>query len=50
MKIGEIQYVHEPLLAPTDAMLKAYKKEKSTGGFTRVASSPLWPTGGSRNI
>jgi uncharacterized protein (DUF488 family) len=27
-KIGDIQYVHEPLLAPTDPMLKAYKKEK----------------------
>ncbi len=27
-KIGEIQYMHQPLLAPTDAMLKAYKKEK----------------------
>lgn len=27
-KIGGIQYVHEPLLAPTDPMLKAYKKEK----------------------
>ncbi|WP_439406655.1 DUF488 family protein [Bradyrhizobium sp. DASA03076] len=26
-KIGEIQYVHQPLLAPTDRMLKAYKKE-----------------------
>src|SRR5215471_4873216 len=27
-KIGGIQYVHQPLLAPTDQMLKAYKKEK----------------------
>ena len=27
-KIGGIEYVHELLLAPTDAMLKAYKKEK----------------------
>jgi uncharacterized protein (DUF488 family) len=27
-KIGGIQYVHQPLLAPTDLMLKAYKKEK----------------------
>ena len=27
-KIGGIEYVHQPLLAPTDAMLKAYKKEK----------------------
>jgi uncharacterized protein (DUF488 family) len=26
--IGNIDYVHEPLLAPTDAMLRAYKKEK----------------------
>jgi uncharacterized protein (DUF488 family) len=28
-KIGDIQYVHEPLLAPTDPMLKAYKQEKA---------------------
>jgi len=27
-KIGGIEYVHQPLLAPTDPMLKAYKKEK----------------------
>jgi uncharacterized protein (DUF488 family) len=27
-KIGDIQYAHQPLLAPTDAMLKAYRKEK----------------------
>jgi uncharacterized protein (DUF488 family) len=27
-RIGDIYYVHEPLLAPTDQMLKAYKKEK----------------------
>jgi uncharacterized protein (DUF488 family) len=27
-KIGGIQYVHQPLLAPTDSMLNAYKKEK----------------------
>jgi uncharacterized protein (DUF488 family) len=27
-RIGDIEYVHEPLLAPTDQMLKAYKKEK----------------------
>jgi uncharacterized protein (DUF488 family) len=27
-KIGGIQYEHQPLLAPTDPMLKAYKKEK----------------------
>jgi uncharacterized protein (DUF488 family) len=27
-RIGDIQYVHEPLLAPTDQMLKAYKREK----------------------
>jgi uncharacterized protein (DUF488 family) len=26
-KIGGIEYVHQPLLAPTDPMLKAYKKE-----------------------
>jgi uncharacterized protein (DUF488 family) len=27
-KIGGIQYAHQPLLAPTDSMLKAYKKQK----------------------
>jgi uncharacterized protein (DUF488 family) len=26
--IGGIDYVHEPLLAPTDAIMKAFKKEK----------------------
>ena len=26
-KIGGIQYVHQPLLAPTDPMLTAHKKE-----------------------
>jgi uncharacterized protein (DUF488 family) len=31
-KIGEISYLHQPLLAPTDSMLKAYKKEK--GGWS----------------
>lgn len=27
-KMGNIDYVHEPLLAPTDDILKAFKKEK----------------------
>lgn len=27
-KIGGIGYIHQPLLAPTDDMLKAYKKQK----------------------
>jgi uncharacterized protein (DUF488 family) len=27
-KIGSIKYLHQPLLAPTDPMLKAFKKEK----------------------
>ena len=27
-KIGQIGYSHEPLLAPTDDILKAYKKQK----------------------
>lgn len=27
-KIGGVQYVHQPLLAPTDSMLKAFKKDK----------------------
>jgi uncharacterized protein (DUF488 family) len=31
-KIGGIQYTHQPLLAPTDAMLTAYKKEKGDWG------------------
>lgn len=32
-KIGGIQYVHQPLLAPTDTMLKAFKKEKGDWGL-----------------
>ena len=32
-KIGGIDYAHLPLLAPTDAMLKAYKKEKGDWGI-----------------
>jgi len=31
-KIGNIQYMHQPLLAPTDSMLKAFKKEKGDWG------------------
>lgn len=27
-KVGGIDYVHQPLLAPTDNILKAYKKER----------------------
>lgn len=27
-KIGSIQYQHQPLLAPTDTMLKAFKRDK----------------------
>ncbi|MCP4304897.1 MAG: DUF488 domain-containing protein [bacterium] len=27
-KIGDIEYAHQPMLAPTDSILKAYKKEK----------------------
>jgi uncharacterized protein (DUF488 family) len=27
-RLGNIGYAHEPLLAPTDTMLKAYRKEK----------------------
>jgi uncharacterized protein (DUF488 family) len=26
--LAKIQYVHQPILAPTDSMLKAFKKEK----------------------
>lgn len=29
-KIGGIQYIHNPLLAPTDSMLRSYKKEKGS--------------------
>lgn len=29
-KVGDIEYVHEPLLAPTDEMLKTYKKQKGS--------------------
>ena len=32
-KIGRIQYTHEPLLAPTDSMLKAFKKDKGDWGI-----------------
>jgi uncharacterized protein (DUF488 family) len=38
-KIGGIQYVHQPLLAPTDNILKAYKKEK--GDWTLYESQFL---------
>ena len=31
-KIGGIEYVHMPLLAPSDSMLRAYKKEKGDWG------------------
>jgi uncharacterized protein (DUF488 family) len=32
-KIDRIQYVHQPMLAPTDAMLKAFKKDKGDWGL-----------------
>ncbi|TPK88876.1 DUF488 domain-containing protein [Mesorhizobium sp. B2-4-12] len=31
-KIGDIQYIHQPMLAPTDNILKAYKKDKGDWG------------------
>jgi uncharacterized protein (DUF488 family) len=31
-RIGGIEYAHQPLLAPTDVMLKAFKKEKGDWG------------------
>lgn len=31
--IGGIQYTHHPILAPTDSMLKEYKKEKGDWGI-----------------
>jgi uncharacterized protein (DUF488 family) len=27
-RVGDISYIHQPILAPTDSMLNAYKKEK----------------------
>src|SRR5882762_1869337 len=43
-KLGSIEYMHEPLLAPSDAMLKAYKKhggswEKYAHEFLELMSS-----------
>jgi len=32
-KIGSIQYMHEPILAPTDDLLKEYRKEKLGWAF-----------------
>jgi len=32
-KMGDIEYVHQPLLAPTDIMLKTFKKEKGDWGI-----------------
>jgi hypothetical protein len=46
-RIGGIAYVHEPLLAPTDAMFKAYKKDKGGVGGLRDAFSRAH--GGTRN-
>jgi uncharacterized protein (DUF488 family) len=34
-RLGNIDYAHEPLLAPTEAMLKTYRKEK--GGWDDYA-------------
>ena len=48
-KLGDIQYMHEPLLAPTDPMLKAYKKEKAPGRLMKSASSGSWPNAKSRS-
>jgi uncharacterized protein (DUF488 family) len=31
-KIGNIRYQHEPLLAPTDSMLKTFKRDKGDWG------------------
>lgn len=31
--IGGVRYIHQPLLAPTDGMLKAFKKEKGDWGL-----------------
>ena len=31
-KIGNIRYQHQPLLAPTDSMLKAFKRDKGDWG------------------
>lgn len=31
--IGGVRYIHQPLLAPTDEMLKAFKREKGDWGL-----------------
>jgi uncharacterized protein (DUF488 family) len=31
-RIGEIEYIHQPLLAPTESLLKSYRKEKRDWG------------------
>jgi uncharacterized protein (DUF488 family) len=36
-RIGNVRYEHHPLLAPTDAMLKVYKKEKGDWGAYEVS-------------
>ncbi|MEZ5860893.1 MAG: hypothetical protein R3D28_18285 [Geminicoccaceae bacterium] len=50
MKIGGIEYVHQPLLAPTDPMLKAYKKEKGDWGTYESLSRPYGGTRGSEAL
>ena len=35
-KIGNIKYEHQPLLAPTDTMLKAFKRDKGDWGEYQI--------------
>jgi hypothetical protein len=41
-------YIHEPCFAPTQEILDAWKKRRSTGPHMRSASSSSWKTAGSK--
>ena len=43
-EICDADYLHEPLLAPTQEMLDAYKKKKAFGRNTNANSCRSWPT------
>ncbi len=34
--IGDIKYLHQPLLAPTDSMLGRLRKKRATGAPTKI--------------
>jgi hypothetical protein len=38
--LGDIRYLHEPLLAPTEAMVRALKRARARGTSSRQAFSP----------